>query len=150
MITAPVTTFRPGFPFRISVPDFRPGFTTRIFDPSIATFELPQTALVAALDTYNFNFNFCFTDKKSRVPRSAETLQERMRSGRVLPEHIDLGLRLTVGKDDIKKPFLQSSHGDGHFPEMSAQTEPSPNAYFPSLNAAGYPGNSNLPSLSLN
>ena len=59
-----------------------------------------------------------------------------MRSGRVLPEHVDLGLRLTVGEGILKKPFLQSTHGEGHFPEMSAQTEPSPNAYFP----GGYPG----------
>ncbi len=75
---------------------------------------------------------------KSRVPRSAKTLQERMREGRVLPEHVDLGLRLTVGEDVLNKPFLRSTHGDGHFPEVGAQTEPSPNAYFPSL--AGYPG----------
>ena len=60
------------------------------------------------------------------------------RSGRLLPEHVDLGLRLTVGENVLKKPFLESSHGNGHFPEMGAQTEPSPNAYFPSL--AGLPG----------
>merc|ERR1719511_414125 len=74
---------------------------------------------------------------RSRVPRETESLDSRMRSGRVLPEHVDLGLRLTVGEGILKKPFLQSTHGEGHFPEMSAQTEPSPNAYFPKL--AGLP-----------
>ena len=55
-----------------------------------------------------------------------------------IPEHVDLGLRLTVGEGALNKPFLRSTHGDGHFPEMSAQTEPSPNAYFPAM--AGFPG----------
>lgn len=80
--------------------------------------------------------------KKSRFPRETESLDSRMRSGRVLPEHVDLGLRLTVGEGILKKPFLQSTHGEGHFPEMSAQTEPSPNAYFPGgypVDAAGNP-----------
>ena len=65
-------------------------------------------------------------------------IQNRHRRGRVLPEQVDLGLRLTVGENVLKKPFLESSHGDGLFPEMGAQTEPSPNAYFPAL--AGFPG----------
>ena len=49
-----------------------------------------------------------------------------------------MGLRLTVGEMALKKPFLESSR---NFPEMSAQTEASPetNAYFPSL--AGFPSN---------
>ena len=51
---------------------------------------------------------------------------------------MDLGLRLTVGEGVLKKPFLESTHGEGHFPEMSAQTEPSQNAYFPKL--GGFPG----------
>ena len=66
-----------------------------------------------------------------------------MRSGRILPEHVDLGLRLTVGEGVLKKPFLQSTHGEGHFPEMSARTEPSNNAYFPgnpALAGGGFPG----------
>jgi len=57
----------------------------------------------------------------------------RHRSGRLLPEHVDLGLRLTVGETALKKPFLESSR---NFPEISAaQTEASPetNAYFPKL-----------------
>ena len=69
-----------------------------------------------------------------------------MRSGRILPEHVDLGLRLTVGEGVLKKPFLQSTHGEGHFPEMSARTEPSNNAYFPgnpNLAGGGFPGTSN-------
>jgi hypothetical protein len=53
-------------------------------------------------------------------------------------EHIDLGLRLTVGEDVLQKPFLQSKHGDGHFPEMSPRTEPAPSSYYPAL--AGGPG----------
>ena len=73
-----------------------------------------------------------------RVPRETEPLEKRGRRGRVLPEHVDLGLRLTVGEGVLKKPFLESTHGEGHFPEMSAQTEPSQNAYFPKL--AGLPG----------
>ena len=73
-----------------------------------------------------------------RVPRETEPLEKRERRGRVLPEHVDLGLRLTVGEGVLKKPFLESTHGEGHFPEMSAQTEPSQNAYFPKL--AGLPG----------
>ena len=69
-----------------------------------------------------------------------------MRSGRILPEHVDLGLRLTVGEGVLKKPFLQSTHGEGHFPEMSARTEPSNNAYFPgnpALAGGGFPGTYN-------
>ena len=73
-----------------------------------------------------------------RVPRETEPLEKRGRRGRVLPEHVDLGLRLTVGEGVLKKPFLESTHGEGHFPEMSAQTEPSQNAYFPKL--GGFPG----------
>ena len=65
-------------------------------------------------------------------------MEKRERRGRVLPEHVDLGLRLTVGEGVLKKPFLESTHGEGHFPEMSAQTEPSQNAYFPKL--GGFPG----------
>ena len=53
----------------------------------------------------------------------------------MLPEHVDLGLRLTVGEMALKKPFLESSR---NFPEMSAQTEASPeNAYFPASPEAG-------------
>ena len=64
-----------------------------------------------------------------------ETQGGGRRTGRVLPEHVDLGLRLTVGEMALKKPFLESSR---NFPEMSAQTEASPDsAYFPSL--AGFP-----------
>ena len=73
------------------------------------------------------------------MPLDLSKRETGSRSGRLLPEHVDLGLRLTVGEGVLKKPFLESSHGNGHFPEMGAQTEPSPNnAYFPSL--AGLPG----------
>lgn len=65
------------------------------------------------------------------------TDKRELRSGRLLPEHVDLGLRLTVGEGLVQRPFLESSRGNGHFPEMSAQTEPVPDAYFPAL--AGIP-----------
>ena len=58
----------------------------------------------------------------SRVPRETEPLETRGRRGRVLPEHVDLGLRLTVGEGVLKKPFLESSHGDGHFPNQMQGT----------------------------
>ena len=29
--------------------------------------------------------------------------------GNLLPEHVDLGLRLTVGEDVVQKPFLPST-----------------------------------------
>ena len=67
---------------------------------------------------------------------SAPKVTKKKRSADLLPEHIDLGLRLTVGEDVLQKPFLQSKHGDGHFPEMSPRTEPAPSSYYP----AGGPG----------
>ena len=73
--------------------------------------------------------------KMSRMLRSTDN---RPRRGKLLPEHIDLGLRLTVGEDVIQKPFLESKHGDGIFPEMQPHTEAAPNPYYPSL--AGNPG----------
>ena len=72
----------------------------------------------------------------SRMLRSTDN---RPRRGKLLPEHIDLGLRLTVGEDVIQKPFLESKHGDGKFPEMQPHTEAAPNPYYPSL--PGSPGN---------
>merc|ERR1719394_1327937 len=73
------------------------------------------------------------SSSESPVKVKRETSQRR--TGRLLPEHVDLGLRLTVGEMALKKPFLESSR---NFPEMSAQTEASPeNAYFPAL--AGFP-----------
>ena len=66
-------------------------------------------------------------------------MRHRRRTGRLLPEHVDLGLRLTVGEDVIKKPSLPSSQGAGHFPDerdRARKTEhllPSMNAYYPSF-----------------
>ena len=63
-------------------------------------------------------------------------------SGRLLPEHVDLGLRLTVGEDVLQKPFLESSLGDGKFPEANKSgrsaggLEDDP-PYYPSLTAGG-------------
>ena len=57
----------------------------------------------------------------------------------LLPEHVDLGLRLTVGEDVVQKPSLPSMQGDtgGHFPESSGGSlyqdkhAAAANAYFP-------------------
>ncbi len=75
------------------------------------------------------------------------------RTPRFLPEHVDLGLRLTVGEEVNQKPFLPSSAGEGHFPEYSPYTSPKPgggaggganggnsnlnSAYYPALNNSG-------------
>ncbi len=79
------------------------------------------------------------SDSHSRAPRATEPsvpypndkFSSSYRNGRLLPEHVDLGLRLTVGEDVVQKPFLPSSQGSGHFPESSPYTEPASNAYFP-------------------
>ena len=77
--------------------------------------------------------------KPKRVSRMLRSTDNNLpRRGKVLPEHIDLGLRLTVGEDVIQKPFLESKHGDGKFPEMQPHTEAAPSPYYPSL--AGNPG----------
>ncbi len=45
------------------------------------------------------------------------------RTPRFLPEHVALGLRLTVGEEVNQKPFLPSSAGrPGHFPESAPFT----------------------------
>ena len=63
-------------------------------------------------------------------------------AGRLLPEHVDLGLRLTVGEDVLQKPFLESSLGDGKFPEAnksgrSEGLDEDNLPYYPSLKAGG-------------
>ena len=78
--------------------------------------------------------------KPKKMSRMLRSTDNRPRRGKLLPEHIDLGLRLTVGEDVIQKPFLESKHGDGKFPEMQPHTEAAPNPYYPSL--PGSPGNS--------
>ena len=56
----------------------------------------------------------------------------------LIPEHVDLGLRLTVGEDVVQKPSLPSMQGaGGHFPESSPYTEPAFNAYFPATGGSG-------------
>ena len=77
--------------------------------------------------------------KPKKLSRKLRSTDNRPRRGKLLPEHIDLGLRLTVGEDVIQKPFLESKHGDGKFPEMQPHTEAAPNPYYPS--APGSPGN---------
>ena len=65
--------------------------------------------------------------------------------GRLLPEHVDLGLRLTVGEDVLQKPLFESTRGDGKFPDalanksgrLSSNGEGQENPYFPSLTAGG-------------
>ena len=76
--------------------------------------------------------------KPKKMSRMLRSTDNRPRRGKLLPEHIDLGLRLTVGEDVIQKPFLESKHGDGKFPEMQPHTEAAPNPYYPSL--PGSPG----------
>ena len=76
--------------------------------------------------------------KPKKMSRMLRSTDDRPRRGKLLPEHIDLGLRLTVGEDVIQKPFLESKHGDGKFPEMQPHTEAAPNPYYPSL--PGSPG----------
>jgi len=71
------------------------------------------------------------------VVTSNPAISKRKRSADLLPEHVDLGLRLTVGEDVIQKPFLQSKHGDGHFPEMSPRTEPAPSSSYYPANGPG-------------
>ena len=73
-----------------------------------------------------------------KISRMLRSTDNRQRKGKLLPEHIDLGLRLTVGEDVIQKPCLESKHGDGKFPEMQPHTEAAPNPYYPSL--PGSPG----------
>jgi len=68
---------------------------------------------------------FCI-DGDDRVLRRRSAVDTR--SPRFLPEHVDLGLRLTVGEDTVQKPSLPSSVGgsDPHFPEAFPYTEASP------------------------
>jgi len=61
--------------------------------------------------------------------------------GDLLPEHVDLGLRLTVGEEQAQRPFLPSTQGSGHFPESAPYTEPASNAYFPAAENGGGGGN---------
>ena len=70
------------------------------------------------------------SNSNNRVPRSTTATKVDL-----LPEKVDLGLRLTVGEDVNQKPFLPSSQGAGHFPESSPYTEPAINAYYPANNA---------------
>ena len=77
--------------------------------------------------------------RTSRMLRSVDNLPRR---GKLLPEHIDLGLRLTVGEDVIQKPFLESKLGDGKFPEFQPNTEAAPSPYYPS--AGGNPGKAHM------
>lgn len=77
-------------------------------------------------------------DPTSRTSRSTNSENEdSQRSGKLLPDHVDLGLRLTVGEEVLQKPSFPSSMGGGHFPETSPYTEPGLNAYYPSLANAG-------------
>ena len=73
-----------------------------------------------------------------RAPRATSaTFAEKGRDGKMLPERVDLGLRLTVGEDVNQKPFLPNSQGSGHFPESSPYTEPALNAaYYPRQNVS--------------
>jgi len=52
----------------------------------------------------------------------------------VLPDKLLLGLRLTVGEDQVMKPHPPSKLGRGHFPDMDP-TAPAKDNYYPSFAA---------------
>ena len=76
---------------------------------------------------------------EGRQRRSAPINEEKKAEieAKLLPDVVDLGLRLTVGEEELRKPFLASRNGDGHFPESSPYTEPASNAYYPALAGVG-------------
>ena len=84
--------------------------------------------------------------KPKKLSRKLRSTDNRPRRGKLLPEHIDLGLRLTVGEDVIQKPFLESKHGDGKFPEMQPHTEAAPNPYYvEQIGSICIPGSTQFP-----
>eukprot|EP00095_Tigriopus_kingsejongensis_P000115 maker-scaffold983_size73474-snap-gene-0.8 protein:Tk00115 transcript:maker-scaffold983_size73474-snap-gene-0.8-mRNA-1 annotation:"PREDICTED: uncharacterized protein LOC100909276" len=77
---------------------------------------------------------------KIRIERSTKDISDE-RDGddlnpNILPEHVDLGLRLTVGEEVNQKPFLPSSQGDGHFPMANNRAAPT-SSYYPRRNGRG-------------
>ena len=56
---------------------------------------------------------------------------------RVLPEQLMLGLRLTVGEDQVAKPHPPSRLGRGNFPEREEQTAASQDNYYPAIATYG-------------
>ena len=55
-------------------------------------------------------------------------------TGQLLPEHMLLGLRLTVGEDVLPKPHPPSKLGRGNFPDQKKRSKEEEN-YYP---GAGY------------
>ena len=55
---------------------------------------------------------------------------------RVLPEQLMLGLRLTVGEDQVARPHPPSRLGRGNFPERE-ETATSQDNYYPALATLG-------------
>ena len=51
-------------------------------------------------------------DRKASHISNSESVR-RLNDKNLLPEHVDLGLRLTVGEDVVQKPFLPSSQVNG-------------------------------------
>nr|XP_040567250.1 uncharacterized protein LOC121116996 isoform X1 [Lepeophtheirus salmonis] len=74
-----------------------------------------------------------FANDSSNVQES----KKRKTKEDLLPEHIDLGLRLTVGENVLHKPFLPSRHGGGVFPEFPGESQRDSNSqYYPSSSSS--------------
>ena len=57
---------------------------------------------------------------------------------RVLPEQLMLGLRLTVGEDQVAKPHPPSRLGRGNFPEREGgEAASQDNQYYPAIATLG-------------
>ena len=109
-------------------------------------FRFPSTPTVNFVATVQFCQELC---DPSSCPGELESFGRRRRSvgggnitlprGHVpdlLPDQLQLGLRLTVGEDQVARPHPPSRLGRGNFPERE-ETSPVTDQYYPSISAFG-------------
>ena len=81
-------------------------------------------------------YNISASSAAQKVSAAREGRSHATEGPEVLPDQLLLGLRLTVGEDQVTKPHPPSKMGRGHFPDMDP-TAPGKDNYYPSFAAYG-------------
>ena len=115
----------------------------------LQAFRFPSTPTVNFVATVQFCQDRCdpvdcsgeltsYGRRKRSVGDNTPTSSTSLSSAgpRVLPEQLMLGLRLTVGEDQVAKPHPPSRLGRGNFPERE-ETAVSQDNYYPAIATLG-------------
>jgi len=115
---------------------------SRALNADFKAFRFPSTPTVNFVATVQFCQDRCdpvdcsgeLTSYGRRKRSIGDNTTTALSQGpRVLPEQLMLGLRLTVGEDQVAKPHPPSRLGRGNFPEREEQTAASQDNYYPAI-----------------